>query len=155
MFIHPTLRTIGTATFFGCLVLFINPPSGILFIFILGTLTLLIGMALAWAWGVITMKAALAARPQTETLARLQMLGQEAARQANATGQSAASVQSQLVYDGFMLDARVSVIYFAMTCVFIYFLPRLRPAKPKYTRDQKCGPSFADVCVPVGPGVRG
>lgn len=104
--------------------LFINPPSGILFIFILGTLTLLIGMALAWAWGVITMKAALAARPQTETLARLQMLGQEAARQANATGQSAASVQSQLVYDGFMLDARVSVIYFAMTCVFIYFLVR-------------------------------
>jgi hypothetical protein len=107
------------------LVLFINPPSGILFIFILGTLTLLIGMALAWAWGVITMKAALAARPQTETLARLQMLGQEAARQANATGQSAASLQSQLVYDGFMLDARVSVIYFVMTCVFIYFLVRL------------------------------
>ncbi|KAH1543164.1 hypothetical protein KXX57_005896 [Aspergillus fumigatus] len=128
MFIHPTLRTIGTATFFGCLVLFINPPSGILFIFILGTLTLLIGMALAWAWGVITMKAALAARPQTETLARLQMLGQEAARQANATGQSAASVQSQLVYDGFMLDARVSVIYFAMTCVFIYFLILIIPA---------------------------
>lgn len=81
-------------------------------------------MALAWAWGVITMKAALAARPQTETLARLQMLGQEAARQANATGQSAASLQSQLVYDGFMLDARVSVIYFVMICVFIYFLVR-------------------------------
>lgn len=99
-----------------------TPPSGILSIYILGTLTLLIGMGLAWAWGVITMKAALAARSQPETLARLQALGQEAARQANATGQSVTSVQQQLVYEGFMLDARVSVAYFVMTCVFIYFL---------------------------------
>ncbi|KAF4155768.1 hypothetical protein CNMCM8927_004192 [Aspergillus lentulus] len=151
MFIHPTLRTIGTATFFGCLVLFINPPSGILFIFILGTLTLLIGMALAWAWGVITMKAALAARPQSETLARLQMLGQEAARQANATGQSAASLQSQLVYDGFMLDARVSVIYFVMTCVFIYFLARLRASNPKFTLVQIFGTIIADLFLTIGP----
>jgi hypothetical protein len=84
-------------------------------------------MGLAWAWGVITMKAALAARPQHETLARLQALGQEAARQANATGQSVASVQQQLVYEGFMLDTRVSVVYFVMTCIFIYFLVRLPP----------------------------
>ncbi|KAF7156079.1 hypothetical protein CNMCM5623_009221 [Aspergillus felis] len=151
IFIHPTLQTIGTATFFGCLVLFFNPPSGILFIFILGTLTLLLGMALAWAWGVITMKAALAARPQTETLARLQALGQEAARQANATGQSAASVQSQLVYDGFMLDARVSVIYFVMICVFFYFLARLRAANPKFTLVQIFGTIIGDLFLTIGP----
>ncbi|GFF70690.1 uncharacterized protein C57A7.05 [Aspergillus udagawae] len=151
IFIHPTLRTIGTATFFGCLVLFINPPSGILFIYILGTLTLLVGMALAWAWGVISMKAALAARPQTDTMARLQALGQEAARQANATGQSAASVQSQLIYDGFMLDARVSVIYFVMMCVFIYFLARLRAANPKFTLVQIFGTIIGDLFLTVGP----
>ncbi|RLL93009.1 hypothetical protein CFD26_101212 [Aspergillus turcosus] len=151
MFIHPTLRTIGTATFFGCLVLFINPPSGILTIYILGTLTLLIGMGLAWAWGVITMKAALAARPQTETMARLQALGQEAARQANATGQSVASVQQQLVYEGFMLDARVSVVYFVMTCVFIYFLARLRAANPKFTLVQIFGTIIGDLFLTIGP----
>ncbi|RHZ68945.1 hypothetical protein CDV55_100099 [Aspergillus turcosus] len=151
MFIHPTLRTIGTATFFGCLVLFINPPSGILSIYILGTLTLLIGMGLAWAWGVITMKAALAARPQTETLVRLQALGQEAARQANATDQSVASVQQQLVYEGFMLDARVSVVYFVMTCVFIYFLARLRAANPKFTLVQIFGTIIGDLFLTIGP----
>jgi hypothetical protein len=47
MFIGPTLHTIGTETFFTCIVLFILPPSGILLIFILGDLTLLIGMNLA------------------------------------------------------------------------------------------------------------
>ena len=45
------------------LVLFIVPPSGIVFVFILATVTLLLGLCLAWTWGVIVMKAALAARP--------------------------------------------------------------------------------------------
>lgn len=98
------------------------PPSGIVFIFILGAFTLIFGMALGWAWGVITMKAALAARPAAETNAQLQALGQEAYAQANSTGQPLAAVQQVLVYEGRMLDTRVSVIFFALICLMIYLL---------------------------------
>ncbi|EAW12654.1 uncharacterized protein ACLA_010800 [Aspergillus clavatus NRRL 1] len=151
MFIHPTLRTIGQATFFGCLVLFINPPAGIVSIFLLSTLTLLIGLGLAWGWGVITMEAALAARPQAETMARLQALQAEIARQVNATGSNPALVQQKLIYDGFMLDARVTAVYFAMICVFIYFLARLRAANPKFTLVQIFGTIIADLFLTIGP----
>lgn len=104
------------------LVIFMVPPSGVVFIFVLGTLTLLIGVALAWAWGVIVMKAALAARPDAETQARLQSLQQEVQAQVQATGQSPAAVQRKLIFNGFMLDARVSAVYFCLICLFIYLL---------------------------------
>lgn len=98
------------------------PPAGVVFVFFLGMLTLLIGMALAWAWGVIVMKAALAARPQAETQAKLQTLQQEIMNQVNATGANPALLQQEYIYDGFMLDTRVTVIYFVLMCLFIYLL---------------------------------
>lgn len=98
------------------------PPTGIVFIFILGALTLILGMALGWAWGVIAMKAALAARPTAETQAKLQALGQTANSQAKATGQPIASVERMLIYDGWMLDARVTAVYFCLICLLIYLL---------------------------------
>lgn len=122
MFIGPTLHMIGTETFFTCIVLFILPPSGILLIFILGDFTLLIGMSLAWAWGVIVMKAALAARSASETRARINALQQQASIQANATGQSIASETHVLVLNGFMLDTQVTVVFFVMICLFIYLM---------------------------------
>lgn len=104
------------------LVLFIVPPSGIVFVFILATVTLLLGLCLAWAWGVIVMKAALAARPDSQTQAQLQALQQAIVSRVNATGESAPAVQQELIFDGFMLDTRVTVIYFVLICLFIYFL---------------------------------
>ena len=98
------------------------PPTGIVFIFILGAFTLILGMALGWAWGVISMKAALAARPAAETQAKLQSLGQLAYSQANATGQPVAAIQQELVYNGWMLDARVTAVFFCMICLLIYLL---------------------------------
>lgn len=80
---------------------------------------MILGMALAWAWGVITMKAAFATRPAAETMARLQLLQQESVRLANSTAYPPASV---LVYEGFMLDTRVSVTFFCMMGLFIYLL---------------------------------
>jgi hypothetical protein len=132
MFIVPTLHTIGTATFFACIVLFILPPSGILLIFILGELTTLIGMSLAWAWGVIVMKAALAARSASETEAQLTKLQQQASIQANASGQSIASETEVLILNGFMLDAAVTAVFFVLICLFLYFMvgkiwSRIRP----------------------------
>lgn len=106
------------------LVLFMVPPTGIVFIFLLGTLTVIIGMALGWAWGVITMKAAMAARPAAETQANLQSLGQAAYSQANSTGQAVAEVQKELIYNGWMLDARVTVVYYCLICLFIYLIVR-------------------------------
>lgn len=103
------------------------PPSGILFIFILGAFTLVLGMAVGWAWGVIAMKAALAARPAAETNAKLQALGQAAYAQANATGQPIASVQQVLIYEGWMLDARVTAIYFSLICFMVYLLVSFHP----------------------------
>lgn len=104
------------------------PPTGIVFIFLLGALTLVLGMALGWAWGVIAMKAAQAARPALETQAKLQALGQTAYNTANATGQSVAAVQKELVYTGYMLDSRVTAVYYCLICLFIYFMVRRLPS---------------------------
>lgn len=145
------------------------PPTGIVFIFLLGTLTLVIGMALGWAWGVIVMKAAMAARPAAETQARIQVLGQAAYSQANSTGQPVAAVQKELVYSGWMLDARVTAVHYCLICLFIYLLvrisrsihkyqytnplaqSRLRAKNPKFIIMQIFGIIIVDVTLTIGP----
>ncbi|KAJ5182610.1 hypothetical protein N7492_000226 [Penicillium capsulatum] len=151
MFIGPSLHTIGTATFFASLVTFMVPPTGIVFVFILGSLTLVVGVCLGWAWGVIAMKAALAARPAAETQAKLQSLGQLAYSQANATGQPVAAIEQKLIYDGWMLDARVSTIYFCMICFLIYLLARLRAKNPKFVLFQIFGTIIMDLFLTIAP----
>ncbi|TIA79417.1 hypothetical protein D6C76_03603 [Aureobasidium pullulans] len=146
--IEPTLRTFGNATFFGCIVVMFLPPSGVVLIFIMGGFTMILGMGLAWAWGVIAMKAAQATRPQAETQARLQLLGQEAVRSANSTAYPAASV---LVYDGFMLDTRVTVTFFCMLCLFVYFMARLRIRAPKLALTAIFAWIVTDVFLTIGP----
>ncbi len=111
------------------LVLFMLPPSGVLFVFILGSLSLYIGIGLAWAWGVITMKAALAARPSADTQARLAALQQAAATEAQSTGASVAGVAQRMIYDGWMLDTRVTAVVYCMLCVFIYLLVYAYPLR--------------------------
>lgn len=121
------------------------PPTGIVFIFILGALTLIIGMALGWAWGVIAMKAAMAARPAAETQARIQALGQSAYSQANSTGKPIQLIEQELVYSGWMLDARVTAVYFCLICLMIYLLVSKRLTsicKPEVDTDIPIG-SFA------------
>ncbi|KAJ5089192.1 hypothetical protein N7532_007876 [Penicillium argentinense] len=151
IFIEPSLRSIGTAAFFATLVLFMVPPTGIVFIFILAALTLIVGMAWGWVWGIISMKAALAARPAAETQAQLQILGQTAYSQANATGQPLASVEQVLVYEGWMLDARVTAVYFCMICFMIYLLARLRAKNPKFALFQIFGTISLDIFLTIGP----
>ncbi|KPM38860.1 hypothetical protein AK830_g7716 [Neonectria ditissima] len=124
--ITPTLKVLGQASFLGCIVLFIAPPSGIVFIHIITAITVLLGLTSAWAWGVITMKAALATRPDAEMKARFAELQQMAQNTTNPTQY----VQIQ-VFNGFMLDTRVSVTYFCMMGLFLYLVARLRVAVPK------------------------
>ncbi|KAJ5836504.1 Brefeldin A sensitivity protein-related protein [Penicillium robsamsonii] len=151
VFIMPSLSVIGTATFFSALVLFMVPPTGIVFLFLLGTLTLVIGMALGWGWGVVVMKAAMAARPAAETQARLQALGQAAYSQANATGRPVAAVQQELVYTGWMLDSRVTAVYYCLICLFIYLISRLRAMNPKLILMQIFAIIIIDVSLTIGP----
>ncbi|PYH80992.1 hypothetical protein BO82DRAFT_311692 [Aspergillus uvarum CBS 121591] len=131
--ISPSLSSLGQATFFACLVLLMLPPSSVVFIYLLGALSLYLGVCLAWAWGVITMKAAYAARSSADTQAQLLALEQTAVQRANATGQPVASVLQVLVYEGHMLDARVTAVTYCLICTFIYLMARLRASNPKAT----------------------
>ncbi|RAK90480.1 hypothetical protein BO79DRAFT_262141 [Aspergillus costaricaensis CBS 115574] len=151
IFIGPALQSIGIATFFGALVLYIVPPAGILFVYLLASLTLLAGMCLGWAWGLLTMKAALAARPSSQTQARLQQLQQAVVTQASQSGQSATTVTQQLIHDGFMLDARVTVVFYVMACAFIYAMSRLRVANNKFALAQVFSIIVTDLFLLFGP----
>ncbi|KAL4953546.1 hypothetical protein BDW69DRAFT_200094 [Aspergillus filifer] len=151
IFIGPVATNFGAATFFACMVLFMLPPSGVLFVYILGALSLFIGICLAWAWGVITMKAALAARSGAETQARLASLQQTAAAQAQNDGTSVAGIAQRMIYDGWMLDARITAVIYCMTCVFIYLMARLRAANPKTALTSIFGIIIADLFLVYGP----
>ncbi|KAL2812650.1 hypothetical protein BJX63DRAFT_396265 [Aspergillus granulosus] len=150
-FIQPVLSNFGAATFFASMVVFILPPSGVLFVYILGAVSLFIGICLAWAWGVITLKAALAIRPDAETQALLVSLQQAAGAEAQATGASASTIAQRLVFDGWMLDARITVIIYCMLCVFIYLLSRLRAANPKTALTSLFGIIITDIFLCYGP----
>lgn len=101
-FIHPSLQNFGQATFFAALVLYACPPSNILFLYILASFSLLLGMCLAWAWGLLSMKAALSARPDDETRIKVQALQQAAVMRAGAgaTKEEVQIAATNLVHDG-------------------------------------------------------
>ena len=105
------------------------PPSGIVFVYLLGALSLFIGICLAWAWGVITMKAAQAARPAADTQAKMAALQQTAVSQAQNSTYSATEIAQRLVYEGYMLDARVTAVTFCLICTFVYFMVGNSPIK--------------------------
>ncbi|EXL47783.1 hypothetical protein FOCG_10306 [Fusarium oxysporum f. sp. radicis-lycopersici 26381] len=108
------------------IILFIAPPAGIVFTELIITITVLLGCALSWAWGVITMKAAVATWPQADKQARFATLQQEAANTTNPL--QYAKVQ---ILNGYMLDTNVTITYFCIMGLFVYFMARLRVAFPK------------------------
>ena len=150
-FINPSLQNIGVSTFFASIVVYIVPPNGILMVYLFASFSLLVGMCLAWAWGILTMKAAFAARPDAETQALLQELQRQAVLQANQTGVTPAVAAAELVYNGFMLDSRVVVITYVMCCVFIYALARLRYANGKMLLLQLFGTIVIDLFMLTSP----
>lgn len=151
MFISPALHSIGIATFFGTLLLYIVPPAGILFVYLIGAFSLLFGMCLAWAWGLLTMKAALAARPDSQTQARLQQLQREASANAHQSGDSVSWAAQVLAHQGFMLDARVTVVFYVMSCIFVYAMARLRVANSKFALAETFGNVVMNVFLLFGP----
>ncbi|KAL3486227.1 hypothetical protein BJX62DRAFT_242217 [Aspergillus germanicus] len=97
------------------------------------------------------MKAALAARPAADTVAQLQLPSQWAAVQANQTGISPADAAQRLIYNGFMLDTRVTVVMYCFACVFIYFLARLRASHPKTVFAHLFGSIIIDIFLVYTP----
>ena len=151
IFIQPALSHIGIATFLGMIVLFIAPPAGTVLIYLLAALSLLLGMCLAWCWGLLTMKAAFSLRSDAFTQNRLGQLQEQAVAAANRTGQAPAAEALIIVHEGIMLDTRVTVIFYVMGCLFIYALARLRCANPKFTLTQIFGMIVTDIFMEVGP----
>lgn len=153
MFINPSLQSIGLATFFGALLLFIVPPAGILFVYLIAALSLLFGMCLAWAWGLITMKAALAARPEAETQKLVEELQIQAAKKAQETGESVSWTAQTLIHDGFMFYTRVTIVFYVMSCLFVYFMARLRVANHKFALAETFGNVVIDLFLLFGPSL--
>ncbi|KUJ11458.1 uncharacterized protein LY89DRAFT_786387 [Mollisia scopiformis] len=129
--INPTLRVLGPVAFVGCIVLFLAPPSNILFIQLIAAVSIMLGLGLSWAWGVITMKVALTTRSNAD-LEQKSILLQNMTRDAIRTGQatSASEYIQMQIFNGFFLDTRVTITYFCMMGLFVY-LARLRVAAPK------------------------
>jgi hypothetical protein len=122
--INSTLRALGTATFFGAIAIFIAPPSGVIFIGLMTIVTLFLGISLAWAWGTIAMKAALATRPAEDLQRNYQLLQTSAAMDlsSQASAQEQAQYVQETVLNGFFLDSRVTITYFCMMIPFIYLV---------------------------------
>lgn len=151
IFIQPALQDLGLATFFAALVLMIVPPANVLSAYLLAGLTLLLGMCMGWAWGLVTMKAALAVRSDAETQQILAQLGEAAVARAKQTGEDPASAAQILLHDGFTLDARITTVYFVMGLVFIYGLARLRFKNHKFVPMQLFGTIVTDLFMLIGP----
>ena len=151
VFIQPSLQQLGSASFFAILVILFLPPAGAFFGYLLAACSMLVGMCVAWAWGLATMKAAQAARPVAELNTLLAALMQQAGAQAKTSGQSPLVEATMLVNDGFLLDTRVTTVYFVMGCVFIYALSRLRFSNPKLVLLTTFGTIITDIFLLFGP----
>lgn len=150
--INPSLQRFGQTTFLAAVVVYIIPPAGNLIVAVVGYLSLLLGMCLAWAWGLASMRAAQAVRSPAELNARLQALQQQVGATAQATGNNdTAAIATILVHDGFMLDTRVTVVYFVMGCLFVYFVSRLRYSFNLTVLTQLFGLIAIDIFLVIGP----
>ncbi|KAF4450447.1 hypothetical protein F53441_6446 [Fusarium austroafricanum] len=153
IYISDTLRVLGQAAFFGCVVLFIMPPSGVVFIHFAAGVMICFGMALGWAWGVIVMKSALATRPQADLQQRYAELQASAPQNTTNVNQASgqATYQQIAIYQGFMLDTRVTVTYFCMIGLFVYLMSCLRVAAPNLMLITMFSLIISDIYLTIAP----
>jgi uncharacterized membrane protein YgaE (UPF0421/DUF939 family) len=99
------------------------------------------------------MKAALSTRPASDLNAQYAALQQSNTQNTtNAGPASGQTTYTQIaIFEGAMLDARVSVTYFAMMGLFVYLLARVRVQAPKLTLVAIFGTIVADVYVTTAP----
>src|ERR1700727_2295004 len=101
------------------MVIFMLPPAGIVFMYLLGAMTIIVGMLLAWAWGTLTMKIALSVRNDALYNQRLLELRKSAA---SVPPPERARWGKTQYYEGIFLDTRVTIVYLALGLFFIYMM---------------------------------
>ncbi|KAF4952755.1 hypothetical protein FGADI_6508 [Fusarium gaditjirri] len=148
IYITPIQDEMGQASFLGCIVLWLAPPSGTIFINLIAAITVMLGVTTAWGWGLITMKAALATRSDAHTQSRLAELQRMAASQNATDPHIFAEVK---ILNGFMLDLNVTATYFCMICLYLYLIARLRVAAPKLRLTQMMGCIVSAVFLTQAP----
>ncbi|KAL0954522.1 hypothetical protein HGRIS_003489 [Hohenbuehelia grisea] len=141
-----TLRSMGQAGFFAAVLAIMLPPSLPLSVFILATLTLVIGMMLGWAWGTAAQAAALHARSQTLLAQRLQQ-----AQASFVQGVSPQLQMRQMIFSGYFLDPRSSAVYGAFIFIGVFFLAAMRGALPSLALLSIFGMILVDVICVTGP----
>ncbi|KAK7730262.1 hypothetical protein SLS63_005832 [Diaporthe eres] len=157
IFIDPTLDFIGQAAFFAGIVLFIVPPSGVVLLQVMAGISICIGIAVGWVWGVITMKASLATRPDEDLQAQYAKL-QQSISQGDIQASGPTPAVQVALYDGFFLDTRVSICTFCMIGLFIYLMlirekARVRVAAPKLTLVSMFSMVIADIYLATAPTI--
>lgn len=103
------------------IVLFIVPPSGVVLLQVMAGISICVGCAVGWVWGVITMKASLATRPDEDLQAQYAKL-QQAISQGEIRASGSTPAAQVALYNGFFLDTRVSICTFCMISLFIYLM---------------------------------
>ncbi|KAF5376953.1 hypothetical protein D9615_007250 [Tricholomella constricta] len=146
MVANKTLTNMGQAAFFAAIVAVMLPPSIALSLFILGIVTLLLGMLIGWAWGNAAMAAGLAVRNQ----ARLAQQQQQA--QASLVEGIPRAIQYQkFIFQGMFLDPGTSAVYGAFFFVGTFALGTLRAFIPKLALLSVFGSIVLDIVCSYGP----
>jgi hypothetical protein len=92
---------------------------------LIAAVTVMLGVTTAWAWGVVSMRAALATRSDADTQARLAELQEMAVSQNTSDPNTYAEIK---LLNGFMLNTSVTATYFCMICLYLYLIVSQRRA---------------------------
>lgn len=84
-------------------------------------ISICVGVAVGRVWGVITMKAAFATRPDEDLQAQYAKL-QQSILQGDIQASGTTPASQVALYEGFFLDTRVSICAFCMISLFIYLM---------------------------------
>lgn len=142
----PSLRVLGQAAFFGCMLTLMIPPSMPFFIFFLAFGMLAFGALLGWAWGCAAMAAADRARSQPLLQAAIQRVQSSAATSTNPEAYVTTSV-----FRGEYLDVRSTAVFGVFLMLGVYAVAVLQVKRPKL----KIGSIFLlivlDIMCSYGP----
>ncbi|KAK7008046.1 hypothetical protein R3P38DRAFT_3211693 [Favolaschia claudopus] len=141
-----TLINMGQAAFFASIVAFLLPPSMALSVFLLASITLLLGMLIGWAWAAATMAAALSVQDKAQIAARM------AAAQKNLVPGIPPAFQIQtLIFHGEFLTPGPSAVYGAMFFIGTFAFGVVRAKVPKLALLGIFGTIVLDVVCTIGP----
>lgn len=133
-------------------------------------ISICVGVAVGWVWGVITMKASLATRPEEDLQAQYAKL-QQSILQGDIQASGPTPAAQVALYEGFFLDTRVSICTFCMISLFIYLMvskgfcvlpwliklirrkARVRVAAPKLTLVSMFAMVIADIYLATAPTI--